>query len=109
MGQPEVGGAGAGGLPAAGDLEVDATALQVPVAPAQPLQSGAVRSQAQVGSLGPGRDGPTPGQDHHGPPLPGPGGQAAGVGRADPAVRGGHDEVEPVEQGTQHRGPGPAR
>ena len=109
MGQPEVGGAGAGGLPAAGDLEVDPAGLQVAVTPAQPLPVRGGQGQAQVGSLGPGRDGPTPGQDHDGPPLPGPGGQAAGVGRADPAVRGGHDQVEPVEQGAQHRGPSPAR
>src|SRR5207253_3599429 len=73
-GQPQRSPAFAGGGAPAGGNHVDPAGPQTAVAPAQPLPLGAGDGQADVGG-----DVGAAGDDENSPPLPGPGGETAGI------------------------------
>ena len=101
--QPEPSRAGPAGRPATRDLDRQAPGPQVPPAAAQPVPDRGRAGHHQVGLERAGR----PDQDHHRPPVPQAGLEAAGVGLPAPGRHLEQDGVDPVERG-RHRG-GPLR
>ena len=97
--------AGAGSLAPAGDLDGDATSLQVTVPRPETSPGLGQHRQPQVRSLGP-RIRTTTGLHQHRPSLTTAGQQAPLVGRADPVFGTDNNDIERIEQGGHHRAPG---
>ncbi len=101
--QPEPSRAGPAGRPATRDLDRQAPGPQVPPTATQPVPDRGRAGHHQVGLERAGR----PDQDHHRPPVPQAGLEAAGVGLPASWRHLEQDGIDPVERG-RHRG-GPLR